>query len=88
MAKQTSYEAVVTYASGPISLLDRNILRIAKNYDGSMCGDSCEYEVDRQCRKIAYSFATKAKRRRFVRAMEKFVDNSDFGVRIQVEEVE
>jgi len=45
-----SYQAAVSYDSGPISLLDRNILRIAKNYDGSMCGDSFEYGKDRQYR--------------------------------------
>ncbi|KKN00134.1 hypothetical protein LCGC14_1140930 [marine sediment metagenome] len=80
MAKQTNYEASVTYDAEPISLLDRNILRIAKNYDGSVCGDSFQFELDRQRRKLAYRFATKGKARRFIVAMQKFLDSSDFGV--------
>ncbi len=84
MAKQTSYEASVVYASEPISQLDRNVARIAKNYGGSVCGDSFEYSEVRQHRKLAYSFETKAKRRRFLRAMEKFLKTSNFGTEVAI----
>lgn len=88
MAKQTSHEAVVQYDAEPISLLDRNTARIAKNYGGSVCGDSFEFDAKRQHRRLAYSFATKRVARRFVRAMEKFLGSSDFGVRVQAGEDE
>lgn len=77
-----SHEAAVTYAAEPISILDRNVARIAKNYDGSMCGDSFEYDAGRQRRRIAYSFETKAKCQRFVAAVQKFIGTASFGVSI------
>ena len=85
MSKQAIYEAVVQYDAEPISILDRNIARIAKNYNGSMCGDSFEYSQVCQHRRLAYGFETKAKRRRFVHAMEKFLKTASFGVSITAE---
>lgn len=73
------HEAVVSYNAEPISILDRNVARIAKNYGGLMCGDSFEYGPNRQRRRLAYSFETKAKCRRFVHAVEKFLKTSNFG---------
>ncbi len=80
-----SYEVAMFYPVEPISLLDRNILRIAKNYGGSVRGDSFEYGADRRCYRLAYSFETKAKRRRFIAAVRKFLETSDFGVEVTVE---
>lgn len=85
MVKQASYEAVVVYASEPISLLDRNLVRIANNYDGSMCGDSFEYSEVRQRRRLAYGFEAKGKRNRFIAAVRKFLRTADFGISITVE---
>lgn len=85
MNKPVRYEAFVQYDSGPISLLDRNIFRIAKNYGGTICGDSFELDAERQHRRLAYSFEAKGKRRRFIAAVQKFVGKSDFGVSVLVE---
>ena len=79
MNKPISYEASVQYDSEPISLLDRNILRIAKNYGVLMCGDSFEYGPNRQRRRIAYGFETKEKRLKFIAAVKKFLKTSNFG---------
>ena len=81
------HEAVVVYDAEPISILDRNLARIAKNYGRLMCGDSFEYGANRQRRRIAYGFETKGKRRRFMVAVLKFLGMSNFGVRVRVEEV-
>ncbi len=85
MAKQTSYEAVVVYPAEPISILDRNLARIAKNYDGSMCGDSFEIDANRQHRRIAYSFASRPRRLKFIAGVRKFLKTADFGVEATVE---
>lgn len=84
MAKQTIYEAVVVYPAEPISILDRNLARIAKNYDGSVCGDSFEQGKGRWHRRIAYSFASKPRRLRFIAAVQKFLGSASFGVSVTV----
>jgi len=84
MAKQPSYEATVTYDAEPISLLDRNLARIANNFSGSMCGDSFEQDKGRWRRRIAYSFASGPRRLKFIAAVRKFLKTADFGVKVTV----
>jgi len=80
-----NHEATVTYDSEPISLLDRNVARIAKNYSGSMCGDSFEQGKDRWYRKIKYSFAKPIRRLRFITEVRKFLKTAAFGVEVTVQ---
>ena len=85
MAKQASYEVAVAYDAEPIGQLDRNLARIAKNFSGSMCGDSFEQGKNSWHRRIAYGFETRPRRLKFIAAVRRFLKTADFGVSITVE---
>ena len=84
-----SYDVTVSYDAGRISLIDRNITRVALSCRGSLCGtyfDTGSFRIVR--RQFTYRFDTKLKRLRFIQAMRRFIKDSDFGVRVRVGEVE
>jgi len=83
MSKLT-YKATVTYEYSPISILDRNIKRIADQQAVLWSGHNGRQGVQQ----FAYLFGTNRLRQKFIRLMRAFVDNSDFGVRVRVKEVE
>ena len=79
-----SHLATVSYDAGSISLLDRNIERIAMTW----CGDRCAGDFpghDHKRRRLAYSFRMSAGRRDFIAAVRRFLKTADFGVEVKVE---
>ena len=78
-----SYLVTVSYDAGPISLLDRNIERIAISWCGDRCaGDFASHDHKR--RRLAYSFRESAGRRDFISAVRRFLKTADFGVKVTV----
>lgn len=79
-----SYLATVSYDAGPISILDRNIERIAMTW----CGDRCAGTFaghDHKRSRLAYSFWESAGRRDFISAVRMFLKTADFGIKVTVE---
>ncbi len=78
-----SYLATVSYDAGPISLLDRNIERIAMTWCGDRCaGDFASHDHKR--RRLAYSFRMSEGRQNFISAVRRFLKTADFGVEVTV----
>ena len=78
-----AYKATVTYEFSRISILDRNIKRIADQQAVLWFGHNERQGVQ----KFACLFETNRDRQRFVKLMRAFVDESDFGVRVHLLEM-
>ena len=84
MNKRSAYEAVISYEAEPISILDRNIERIAISWCGDRCaGDFASHDHKR--RRLAYSFRMSEGRQNFISAVRRFLKTADFGVEVTVE---
>ena len=85
MAKQT-YEIKINYECESISILDRNIYRIARQIGYFSSG---EYPPDHKGkRRFIFLFNTNRERQRFINAFRKFLNTSDFGIKVTVQEVD
>ena len=85
--KPETYDATVSYDAVSISLIDRNVMRIAENCDGRHAFDSSIFNAGICTRELLCVFKTKLKRLRFIQEMRRFIKDSDFGVTVRVGEV-
>lgn len=80
------YDATVSYDGAAISILDRNIHRIARDHDWGQSIipiGGCVYNGKQR---FTYSFKTDRKRQRFIQTMEAFLKTAEFGVQVTVEQ--
>lgn len=83
-----SYEAIVDYDAAPISILDRNVSRVADECGGRVVCGFCGYSDELKKikpRKTVCRFSTKGERLRFIQAMRAFLKTADFGVEVTIE---
>jgi len=80
------HEATVSYDGAAISILDRNIHRIARDHDWGQAIIPTEGVVHNRPKRFTYLFKTNRKRQQFIQEMQKFLSTADFGVTVSVED--